>query len=155
MRKTDSHLDFDIDVAKKQSMENPVYYIQYAYARISSIFRKGREDGLIEEGIKPPPAFGAEEITLARELLKFPYIVRSAAENLDTERMTRYLYQLAWTLQSYYQKGDKDKQLRVLCEDEKIRSMRLYTIRAVQIVIKNGLELLGINAPERMEQQIS
>jgi arginyl-tRNA synthetase len=159
MRKTDSHLDFDLDLAKKRSMENPVYYVQYAHARICSIAQKGVERGLVAGGELQSDAFVGKadldammegDIELVRHLNRFPDAVAGAAQELDTVRITNYLRALAQEFQSYYERGDGDERLRVLVEDEKVRRMRLAVIAAVKQVLQNGLSLLGVGAPSRM-----
>lgn len=161
MRDINSHLDFDLDMAKKQSLENPIYYVQYAHARISSIFRKGVESGLIDESEIKDSIFignanleyiGQEEQKLMQILLRFPDTLEKALCDLDTQHLTNYVYTLSGVFQSYYQKGDKDRNLRVLCENETTRKMRLKVINAVKIVLRNLLKLLGVSAPEKMEK---
>lgn len=146
MRKAESHMDFDLELAKKQTTDNPVYYVQYAHARIESIKRKA------ERWSDNPDLdlIGEEEKRLIRMIYRFENAVRQAVRDLDPTRITTYLTDLAGEYQSYYQKGDKDKNFRVLSDDENLKSMRIFCSIAVQKVLKKGLTLLGISAPEKM-----
>jgi arginyl-tRNA synthetase len=159
-RKTDTHLDFDIEIAKKKSLDNPVYYVQYAHARISSIFKKGIEQNLIsKQDIKNGIWVGEadlnlaedEELELVKEIIKFEEVIEDIASSLEPQMLTNYVYQLATKFQKYYQLADKDPRYKVLSEERKIRAMRLAVISGVKIVLKNCLRLLGISAPEYME----
>ena len=146
MRKGDSQLVFDVDLARAQSEENPVYYIQMAHARMSGIFRVG--------GIAPMSVTGEganlslltlpEEQELIKALLDFPALVRGAAEALEPHRVANYLHDLAGKTHLWYHKA------HVLNEPEEITRARLVLARAAQLVLRNGLTLLGISAPERM-----
>ena len=146
MRKGDSPLPFDIDLARSQSDENPVYYVQMAHARMSGIFRVGEIDVL---GIRGEDAdFDVlslpEEQELMKALLDFPTVLAGAAEALEPQRLTSYLLDTARKVHLWYHKS------HVLNEPEPIMRARLALARASQIVIRNGLHALGITAPERM-----
>ena len=147
MRRSDSHLDFDLELAKKQSNENPVYYVQYAHARISSIMRLALERGY------EIPAFSdvdlnlltlPEEIALIKKITVFPEIVEGSARTLEPHRLTFYLNDLASIFHSYYNKS------RVVTDDPALTGARLFLIKSVHIVIGNALRLLGVSAPEKM-----
>jgi arginyl-tRNA synthetase len=147
MRSSDSHLDFDLDLARAETNENPVYYIQYAYARICSIFRQLTEQG----GVRPDPGrvdYGLlkeePELALARKLADFPEEVASAANGLAPQRIARYLHELAGLLHSFYNSN------RVITPDEALTAARLVLMDATRITLKNALGLLGLTAPERM-----
>ncbi len=147
MRSSDSHLDFDLDLAKAESNENPVYYIQYAHARICSILRQFAEQG----GAMPGPgevdfALLKEEyeLALARRLADFPVEVASAAAALAPQRIARYLHELAGLLHSFYNSH------RVITPDKKLSAARLVLVDATRITLENALGLLGLTAPERM-----
>jgi len=144
MRSSESHLDFDLDLAKKESSENPVYYIQYAHARIRSIFRKASETDIVEskehlELLKAP-----EEIELVKKLLLFPEVVEDSAQARAPHKVAYYLQEVASEFHVYYNK------CRVVDGDRQMSGARLYLISCVQTVLSNGLKLLGISAPERM-----
>ena len=141
-RKNTAHLDFDIDLALKRTEDNPVYYVQYAHARIASIFRKSQysiEGDLPMNLLKEP-----EEINLVKKLLEFPDIITLCASNLEPHPLTGYLQEVAATYHRFYHEH------RVISDDEALSRMRLGLCRATQIVLRNGLELLGIEAPESM-----
>ena len=149
-KKPDSHLDFDLDIAKEQSSENPVFYVQYAFARISSIFRQAGEkkvqgfDGL---KIKEYDLFSLkedEELSIIKKLLQYPIVFEGAALYHEPHRITYYLQDLAGVFHSYYNKH------RVISDDAKITAARLSLCRAVQLVLEEGLKVLGVSAPERM-----
>lgn len=147
MRSADSHLDFDLDLARAETNENPVYYIQYAYARICSIFRQLTEQG----GARPAPEQvdysllkEEPELALARKLADFPGEVASAAGGLAPQRIARYLHELAGLLHSFYNSQ------RVITSEQALTAARLVLMDATRITLKNALGLLGLAAPERM-----
>ena len=147
MRRSDSHLDFDLELAKKQSNENPVYYAQYAHARICSILRTA-----IERGFAVPDYHEAslglltlsEETDLIKAITRFPEVVEGAARALEPHRLTFYLNELAALFHSYYNKN------KVLSEDAGMSGARLFLVQSVRIVLRNALGLLGVSAPESM-----
>ncbi len=144
MRSTDSHLDFDIDLAKEQSSENPVYYIQYAHARIESVLTKAGDSGFA-----PSPDFIEslqlqEEMQVVKKLLQFPEIVDQSAASLSPHRIAFYLQDLASEFHVYYNRN------KILTENSELTTARLYFIACIQTVLRNGLSLLGISAPRRM-----
>ncbi len=145
MRKGDSQLSFDVDLARSQTEENPVYYIQMAHARLAGIFRVGDID---PSAISTDVDFAAlalvEETELMKALLDFPAVVASAAEALEPHRVATYLHDTASRVHLWYHKA------HVLNEPERITRARLLLARAAQIVLRNGLGLLGISAPDRM-----
>jgi arginyl-tRNA synthetase len=145
MRKGDSQLTFDVDLARSQSEENPVYYIQMAHARLSGIFRVGGIDpAAIDTSVPLEPLTLAEEQELIKALVDFPAIVQGAAAALEPHRIANYLHDLAARTHLWYHKA------HVLNEPEEIMNARLVLARAAQIVLTNGLSMLGISAPERM-----
>lgn len=147
MRSADSHLDFDLDLARAQSNDNPVYYIQYAHARICSILRQ-----LAEQGKTIPQAdqvdFGLlkseSELALSRKLADFPEEIAAAARDLAPHRIARYVHEVAGLLHSFYNGH------RVITDDEALSGARLVLVNATRIVLRNALKLLGLHAPERM-----
>ena len=146
MRKGDSQLSFDVDLARTQSEENPVYYIQMAHARLAGIFRVGAIDSatISATGVDFSRLALPEETELMKALLDFPRTVVSAAESLEPHRVATYLHETAGRIHLWYHKA------HVLNEPEAITNARLLLARAAQIVIQNGLTLLGVSAPERM-----
>jgi arginyl-tRNA synthetase len=146
MRKGDSQLVFDVDLARSQSDENPVYYIQMAHARMSGIFRVGGIDvaSIVGDDADLSVLELSEEQELIKSLLDFPRLVADATEALEPHRVATYLHDLAGKVHLWYHKA------HVLDEPEPITKARLVLARASQIVLRNGLSLLGISAPERM-----
>lgn len=145
MRSSDSHLDFDLSLAKRQSSENPVYYVQYACARISSLMRNAEKRGIESSDARLDLLSDDTERNIAKRLLRFPETVVSAAESLSPHKVVYYLQELASEFHFYY---NKTKILDSESSDE--ASARLYLARCVRTVVRNGLGLLGIEAPERM-----
>ena len=146
-RHYESALDFDLELAKRKTNDNPVFYVQYVHARISSIARKGRERGITSadgdaEAISRLEA--PEEINLMKTMARYPEVVKQSAENMEPHRITYYLMNLASAFHAYYNKH------RVLTDDPVLTRGRLYMVLAVQMVIRYGLTLLGVSAPERM-----
>jgi arginyl-tRNA synthetase len=146
MRKGDSQLSFDVDLARSQSEENPVYYIQMAHARLSGIFRVGEIDpSTIDPAAVDLSLLSLEEETeLMKALLDFPALVTGAAEALEPHRLATYLHDTAAKIHLWYHKA------HVLNEPEPLMNARLVLARAARIVLQNGLRVLGITAPDRM-----
>ena len=146
MRKADSHLQFDIDLALKRSEENPVFYVQMAHARMSGVFRVGNVDAaaVTAEGVDIAALTDPSEVELLKVLARFPTAVERAAEALDPQRITTYLEELARAAHLWYHR------CRVLGESPPVERARLAVARATQIVLANALTLLGLSAPERM-----
>jgi arginyl-tRNA synthetase len=145
MRGVGSHLDFDLELAKKESLENPVYYLQYAHARISSILKEAKKEG-VKEGKSPDLTLlkEEEELELAKKLANFPQEILLCVKNLEPQGMVRYLQELATLFHQYYTK------FRVISSQGTLTSARLFLVKAVRTVLKNGLTILGISAPEKM-----
>ena len=146
MRKSDSQLIFNVDLAASQSEENPVYYIQMAHARMNGIFRVGGIDpaSVTGKGVKFEVLTEPEEQQLIKALLDFPALVESAAETLEPHRIANYLLETARLAHLWYHKH------HVLEQPEEITRARLALARGAQIVLRNGLQILGVTAPERM-----
>lgn len=151
LRRIESHLDFDLDLAKTQSDENPVYYLQYAHARISSIlkFAKTKSPGLNLPGAGAgDPNLGLlkapEEAELMKKLQEYPEVLAHAAEGLEPYRVVEYLRELAAQFHKFYTFH------RVVTEDEELTRARLLLAGAVRIVLRNGLAVLGVSPPETM-----
>ncbi|MCP1160837.1 MULTISPECIES: arginine--tRNA ligase [Bacillus] len=146
MRSADTHMDFDLDLAVSQSNDNPVYYAQYAHARISSILRQGEEQGMALSADADFSLISAEkEIDLLKKLGEFPQAVAEAAEKRMPHRITNYIFELASAFHSFYNAE------KVLDSDnpEKTKA-RLGLIKAVQTALRNALKLIGVSAPEKM-----
>jgi arginyl-tRNA synthetase len=147
LRKPDSQLEFDLDLATSQSQENPVYYVQYAHARLCSIGRQAKE-----QGIDPGPVEEAdlsllktdEEIDLLKKMAEYPALVSGAARDLAPHRIIFYLMDLAGRFHRYYNKH------KVLGDNPVLAAARLHLCRTLRVVLRNGLELAGLSAPEKM-----
>lgn len=147
MRKSDAHLEFDLDLAKKTSNENPVYYVQYAHARIESVFRNAKEDGIDVENLDGAGLdllTSKEEISLMKGILRFRDVLEGGAKSLEPHRVTFYLMDLVGMFHSYYNKT------RVLKNEPTLTRARLLLLKVLQEVIRKGLDILGISAPEKM-----
>ena len=143
-RKCDSHLDFNIELAKQESQENPVYYIQYACARIASILRFAEEKGIKSASPNLSCLSTPEELLLTRKLIHFPEIVELASLELAPHYIPFYLIELATIFHNFYEK------YKVVSDDIPLTYARLTLVSAVRQVISNALSLIGIKAPERM-----
>jgi arginyl-tRNA synthetase len=148
MRKCEQHMDFDLDLAKSQSNDNPVYYVQYAHARISSVYRQ-----LAEKGIEWDKANGlasldklseTHETDLMTVLARYPELIETAARNHEPHQIAYYVRELATAFHTYYNAH------QFIVDDAAIRDARLALITATQQVWKNGLQLLGVSAPDTM-----
>jgi arginyl-tRNA synthetase len=158
MRKASSKLDFDMDLAVKREKDNPVYYAQYAHARIASILRTGLEEKLIQPsdlkdgawvGPYEPSRIGPDEVELLKVCRRFSRMIEISARDLDPALLTEYLRDLSGAYQRYYELG-RDPAKKVLCDDAGARRARLAASAAVQQVLRNGFRLLGLSAPEQM-----
>jgi arginyl-tRNA synthetase len=146
-RRPDSHLDFDLEVAKAQSSENPVFYVQYANARINSIFTHAKEksintDRLYDADLRLLSIY--EELRIIRKLLIYPMIFEGAVNTHEPHRITFYLQELSGMFHPYYNK------CRVISDDIELTKAKLALCEAIRIVLRDGLEILGISAPEKM-----
>jgi arginyl-tRNA synthetase len=148
-RRSDSHLDFDLEVAKMQSNDNPVYYVQYAHARLCSIFEVAREKGIaIDPDRTEIPELDLLTLPEERQLIKllgeYPWVVAGSAEYLEPHRIPYYLHELVSLFHSYYNRN------RVIGDEKDLTHARLYLAYAIRTVIRNALGLLGVHAPEKM-----
>ncbi|NLX84859.1 MAG: arginine--tRNA ligase, partial [Synergistaceae bacterium] len=147
MRRSDSTLDFDLELAKKATSENPVFYVQYAYARICSICRELEERGIAMPGIEEFDVSlitDQSEINLAKTISKFPEEVEKSAEELAPHRIGYYATELAEAFHSFYNCQ------RILGVDEPVMKSRILLMESTKITLKNVLKLLGVSAPEKM-----
>lgn len=146
MRSPDTHLDFDMDLAVSKSNENPVYYVQYAHARVCSMLRQGKELGFSYENELDLTHVNSEkEMDLLKKMGDFPKAVAEAAEKRSPHRIVNYVYELAATLHSFYNAE------KVLNENDQAKSeARLALMRAVQITLQNACRLIGVSTPEKM-----
>jgi len=144
-RKSTSHLDFDIDLAKKETDENPVYYVQYAHARICNVINYAEEqDILVDDQADLNLLEKDEEKQLIKKLLQYPDVISGAAQSWEPHRLTTYLQELAASFHRFYHFH------RVVSEDKSLSKARLILTKGTQIVLANGFKILGISAPEYM-----
>jgi len=147
MRSSDTHLDFDLGLAKKTSADNPVFYIQYAHARICSIFRTATEQGiklLDSVDIDLSPLKNEEEFVMIKKILSFTEIIEKSAELLEVHRVPFYLQDLVGTFHRYYSRN------RIVSDDHALSFARLFLMNCLRITICNGLSIMGVSSPERM-----
>jgi arginyl-tRNA synthetase len=147
-RKPDSQLTFDIDLARSQSLDNPVYYVQLSHARICGLFRQARERGIafdLDNGVAQVPDLGdAPTRNLLTDLSRYPEVVAAAGAQLEPHQLASYLHELAQAFQSYYNEH------QFLVDDADARDARLALAQATRQVLANGLGLIGVSAPEAM-----
>ena len=154
MRSPHSTLDIDINLAKKTEKDNPVYYVQYAYARIAQAIQKARD----EKNVAVPLAADADlsllteetEATLIKKLSELPDEIALSAAEYAPQRLVQYARDLAAVFHSFYDAGNRSPALRVVCDDPETLKARLVLVSATQTVLRNTLSLLGLSAPERM-----
>ena len=150
MRKSDSHLDFDLELAKRQSSDNPVFYVQYAHARVASIFEQARKSGILAGMVRSDPPVTlellklGEELELIRQVVQFNDVLEDSVRELEPHRMVFYLLELAGEFHRYYNR------FRVISDDSVLSHARLFLVQNVQKTIRRGLEILGVEAPMKM-----
>jgi arginyl-tRNA synthetase len=151
MRKSDSHLDFDLDLAKKQSSDNPVFYVQYAHARVASIFEQAAKSGVAlgsHESVVLERLELAEELDLVRQMIEFNDVLEESVRDLEPHRMAFYLLNLAGDFHRYYNRQ------RVITDDLQLTRARLLLLENIQKTIRKGLEILGVAAPLKMAARV-
>jgi arginyl-tRNA synthetase len=139
--RSQTHMDFDLELAKKKASDNPVFYVQYAYSRICSIFKKASN---LNSNVDLSLLKTSEEIELIRHLLNLPYLVEEAVNSLEVNLLTTYALEIATLFHKFYEKQ------MVITKDEALTQARLALLKATQITLKNTLDLLGVNSPESM-----
>jgi arginyl-tRNA synthetase len=148
MRSNDQHLDFDLELAKARSNDNPVYYIQYAHARVASVKRQLQERGITHDGARGLNSLARltepQELQLVKRLASYPELVQQCAVQRAPHTLVHYLRDLANDFHTYYSAH------QFIVEDATLRDARLTLALATQIVIRNGLGLLGVSAPDTM-----
>ena len=147
MRKSDSHLDFDLELAKRQSSDNPVFYVQYAHARVASIFEQAAKHGIAlgaQTNIAVERLILPEELELMRQMIQFNDVLEDSVRELEPHRLVFYLQEFAGEFHRYYNRH------RVVSEDGELSRARLLLLENVQKTIRQGLEILGVNAPFKM-----
>ena len=145
MRSMNSHLDFDLDLASDQSDKNPVYYLQYAHARICNIISRANNlDLLMNSHFDPSYLIHDNELHLLKHMVRFPEYINIAYENLEPQNIANYLQELSARFHKFY------SHCRVITEDIELSKSRLALVKATKIILANGFKILGISAPERM-----
>jgi arginyl-tRNA synthetase len=147
MRRMDSHLDFDTDIALKQSEENPVYYVQYAHARICSILKYAKAQGAAPPSIEKIHLSllkNREELDLIKKIASLPEVVHKAAASLEPHRLTAYLREVATSFHLFYHKH------RVVTDNHNRTMARLALVEATRIALRNALKIIGVSAPTSM-----
>ena len=150
-RSSDAEIDFDFDKVKEKSKENPIYYVQYAYARISSVFRNTQTDINSNLEIKNSDFnFGNEEIKLFKKISEWPKCVEVSSEKLEPHRISVYLYELASEFHSYWNMGKEDVSKRFIDQDNTIQMEKLVFLKSIANTLKTGMNILGVDTPEKM-----
>jgi arginyl-tRNA synthetase len=147
MRKSESHLDFDLELAKKQSSDNPVFYVQYAHARVASIFEQAARQGIglgARDSVAIERLTLAEELELVRQMIQFNDVIEDSVRELEPHRLVFYLQEFAGEFHRYYNRH------RVVSEDRELSRARLLLLECVQKTIRQGLQILGVDAPLKM-----
>ena len=150
-RSSDVELDFDFSKVKEKSKDNPLYYVQYCYARISSVFRNINKD--LNEAInfeKLNHTYTNDEIRIIKKISEWPKCVEVASNKLEPHRIPSYLYELSSEFHSYWNLGKDDKTKRFIDEKNNITDDKLIFLKSVALVIKNGMNILGVDTPEKM-----
>jgi arginyl-tRNA synthetase len=148
-RSADSMMEFDLDLAAKQSSENPVYYVEYAHARLAKVLRDA------DPGVDWPAGHvqlldQPAEMALIRRMLQLPEVVELAARNLAPHHIPHYAYELARATQAWYDSGNDERALRILCDDRSVQAARLKLAAAARQVLANALDMVGVIAPDSM-----
>ena len=144
MPRSQTHMDFDLDLAKKKASDNPVFYVQYAYTRIASIFKKAEIPNIKAKKADLSLLKTKEELALIRQLINFPYLIEQIAVSFEVNGLTTYVIEIANSFHKFYEAN------HVISKDKEMTLARLSLLKATQIVLKNTLDLLGVSAPEEM-----
>jgi len=150
-RSSDVELDFDFTKVKEKSKDNPLYYVQYCYARISSVFRKVKKNVRDEIDINDfIHDYSKEEVKLIKKISEWPKCIEISSNKLEPHRIPTYLYELSSEFHSYWNLGRNDKTKRFIDEDENISKSNLMLLKSIALVIKSGMNILGVETPEEM-----
>ena len=150
-RSSDVELDFDFDKVKEKSKDNPLYYVQYAYARISSVFRHLDKDIKSNIDLKEYNfEYTAEEINILKKIAEWPKCIEAASAKLEPHRLPVYLYELSSEFHSYWNLGKDDPSKRFINENKKISDKNLIFLKTIAEVIKSGMNIVGVDTPEKM-----
>ena len=150
-RSSDVELDFDFEKVKEKSKDNPLYYVQYCYARISSVFRNIKKN--INDDIKIDSynfQYTEDELKIIRKISEWPRCIDISTIKLEPHRIPIYLYELASDFHSYWNKGKDDETKRFIDKNSSIKNEKIVFLKIVANVIKNGMNILGVETPEKM-----
>ena len=150
-RSSDVELDFDFDNVIEKSKDNPLYYVQYAYARISSVFRHLEKDLKLDVEISNYEfEYSQDEINIIKKISEWPKCIDSATKKFEPHRIPVYLYDLASLFHSYWNLGKDNVEKRFINDQKKITDDKLVFLKAISNVIKNGMDIVGVSTPEKM-----
>ena len=150
-RSGDAELDFDFTKVKEKSRDNPLYYVQYCYARISSVFRNINKK--ISEEIKIKNydfSYSNDEIKIIKKISQWPKCIELSSSKLEPHRVPVYLYELASDFHSYWNLGKDNEDKRFISKDNKVSDEKIVLLKTVSNVIKSGMDIIGVDAPEKM-----
>jgi arginyl-tRNA synthetase len=150
-RSGDAELDFDFDNVIEKSKDNPLYYVQYSYARIASVFRHLEKDLKSDVKInKYNFEYSGEEINILKKLSEWPKCIDTSSKKLEPHRIPTYLYELASLFHSYWNLGKVNPEKRFINDQKKITNDKLIFLKAISNVIKSGMDIVGVSTPEKM-----
>ena len=150
-RSSDVELDFDFDAVKEKSKDNPLYYVQYCYARISSVFRNINKDLNSNIEIKDLDfEFSNDEIKILKKISEWPKCVDLSCSKLEPHRIPTYLYDLASNFHSYWNLGKQNPEKRFISDDKQISLDKLIFLKVISNVVKSGMNIVGVDTPEKM-----
>ena len=150
-RSSDAELDFDFDNVVEKSKENPLYYVQYCYARIASVFRHLEMDLINDVDIKKFEfEYTSDEIKVIKKIAEWPKCIESSTNKLEPHRIPTYLFELAALFHSYWNLGKDNPEKRFINNDKKITDDKLIFLKVISNVIKSGMNIVGVSVPEKM-----
>jgi arginyl-tRNA synthetase len=150
-RSSDVELDFDFDNVVEKSKDNPLYYVQYSYARIASVFRHLNKDLKSDIDIKKYDFhYSDDEINILKKISEWPKCIETSSDRLEPHRIPTYLFELASLFHSYWNLGKDNPEKRFINEQKKITNDKLVFLKTISIVIKSGMDIVGVSVPEKM-----
>ena len=150
-RSSDVEIDFDFDKVKEKSKDNPLYYVQYSYARISSVFRNLKKNINDDLNIsKIDFEYSDDEIKIFKKISEWPKCIEIASNKLEPHRIAAYLYELASEFHSYWNMGKENTSKRFIEKNNTIKNEKIVFLKVISNVIKNGMNILGVETPEKM-----
>ena len=150
-RSSDVELDFDFDNVVEKSKDNPLYYVQYCYARIASVFRHIKKDLNSEINLKKYDfEFSKDEINIIKKISEWPKCIEVSSSKLEPHRISTYLYELSSLFHSYWNLGKENREKRFINDEQQITNDKLIFLKAISNVIKSGMDIIGVSTPEKM-----